>query len=129
MQRSTPYCSRSYEHGRDVLVAAVRDAIDERGLTKADVLVPQDAPKETVTTRDGMRGKTEMAKAIRSQADRRKLDQNSVRQVYAPMRKDTWNQLLRPGEEFRFSVNRLLLICDAIDLEVDFIVRPRKSRA
>jgi len=46
MQSDQPYCSRSYEHGREALVAPVRDAIADRGLTKADVLIPQDAPKE-----------------------------------------------------------------------------------
>jgi len=101
----------------------VRATVDEPDLKKADVAIPR-IPKETLTTEDGERGKMAMAAAIRG----RQLDQNSVRAVYKPMRKEIWNRLFREGEEFRFSVNRLLLICDALNLEVDFVVRLLKSR-
>lgn len=43
MQSDKPYCSRSYERGREILVASVRDAIAEKGLAMGQVLVPLDS--------------------------------------------------------------------------------------
>lgn len=86
---SQPYRSRSYEKGRDTLVAAERATVDELDLRKEDVAIPR-TPKETLTTEDSERGKTAMAAAIREQSERRQLDQNRVRAVYKPMRKEIW---------------------------------------
>lgn len=97
MHASQPYRSRSYERGRDTLVAAVRATVDELDLRKEDVAIPR-TPKETMTTEDGERGKAAMAAAIRQQSERRQLDQNSVRAVYKPMRREIWSRLLREGE-------------------------------